>query len=113
MTITNHEQEPVVSVRAVSRTIGQHVILDACSFDVARGEVVVIIGPSGAGKTTLLRTINHLEPIDSGEVLVAGVHVGYRVKNGVLVEGGARFVTISQKGYDEAEEEQNRHAASG
>ena len=90
MMSTDQEQEPVVSVRAVSRTIGQNVILDACSFDVARGEVVVIIGPSGAGKTTLLRTINHLEPIDSGEVVVAGVHVGYRVKNGVLVEGSAR-----------------------
>src|SRR5918996_5467921 len=43
-----------------------------------RGEVVVIIGPSGAGKTTLLRSLNHLEPVDSGEVLIGGVPIGHR-----------------------------------
>jgi polar amino acid transport system permease protein len=40
--------------------------------------VVFLIGPSGSGKTTLLRTINHLETVDEGEILIGGEHVGYR-----------------------------------
>jgi polar amino acid transport system permease protein len=44
---------------------------------VNRGEVVVIMGPSGSGKSTLLRMVNHLEPVDWGEITVDGKHVGY------------------------------------
>ena len=44
---------------------------------VHNGEVVVIMGPSGSGKSTLLRLINHLEPLDWGEITVHGEHVGY------------------------------------
>ena len=43
-----------------------------------RGQVVVLIGPSGAGKTTLLRSLNHLEEVDTGEVLIGGVPIGHR-----------------------------------
>ena len=44
---------------------------------VRTGEVVVIMGPSGSGKSTLLRLINHLEPLDWGEITVHGRYVGY------------------------------------
>lgn len=44
--------------------------LDGLSIDVARGEVVVVIGPSGSGKSTLLRSVNHLEKLDSGEIWI-------------------------------------------
>ncbi len=46
--------------------------LKGASLAVARGEVVVIIGPSGSGKSTLLRTLNGLEPITGGEIVVDG-----------------------------------------
>ena len=69
---------PVVSVRGVSCTLGGRKILDNVSLDVERGQVVVLIGPSGAGKTTLLRSLNHLEEVDDGEILIAGVPIGHR-----------------------------------
>ena len=43
------------------------------TFDIEQGELVVIVGPSGSGKSTLCRTINRLETIDSGEILIDGV----------------------------------------
>ena len=55
-------------------------------MDVGRGEVVVVIGPSGSGKSTLLRCINHLERLDFGYIYVDGALVGYRMKDGKLVE---------------------------
>jgi polar amino acid transport system ATP-binding protein len=45
------------------------------NLEIAKGEVVVICGPSGAGKSTLLRTINKLEPIDDGEIIVDGMYL--------------------------------------
>ena len=61
---------PIVSVRNATCTLGGRTVLDDVSLDVMRGEVVVVIGPSGAGKTTLLRSLNHLEELDSGDVLI-------------------------------------------
>ena len=43
------------------------------SLEIEEGEVVVIIGPSGSGKSTLLRSINHLEAVNSGEIIVDGI----------------------------------------
>jgi len=48
-----------------------HVLRDV-STTVDRGEVIVLIGPSGSGKSTLCRTINRLEPIDSGSIVIDG-----------------------------------------
>jgi polar amino acid transport system ATP-binding protein len=78
MSVTTEVEAPIVRVQGVSRTLGGRLVLDDISLDVMRGEVVVIIGPSGAGKTTLLRSLNHLEPVDSGEVLIGGVPIGHR-----------------------------------
>src|SRR5690349_23540175 len=77
-TATTSSTEPVVSVRQVSCTLGGRKVLDDISLDVMRGQVVVLIGPSGAGKTTLLRSLNHLEEVDAGEVVIAGVPIGHR-----------------------------------
>lgn len=68
---------PVVSVRAACCSLGGRRVLDDVNLDVQRGEVVVLIGPSGAGKTTLLRSLNHLETLDSGEVLIGGESIAH------------------------------------
>jgi polar amino acid transport system ATP-binding protein len=77
-TMTATSTAPVVSVQRASCTLGGRKVLDDVSLDVMRGQVVVIIGPSGAGKTTLLRSLNQLEPVDSGEILIGGVPIGHR-----------------------------------
>jgi polar amino acid transport system ATP-binding protein len=50
-------------------------VLKNINLEIAKGEVIVICGPSGAGKSTLLRTINKLEPIDDGEIIVDGMYL--------------------------------------
>jgi len=59
-------------MRAVEKHFGDLHVLRTINLTVHRGEVVVVIGPSGSGKSTLCRTINRLETIDSGEILVDG-----------------------------------------
>lgn len=78
VSVTTEVEAPIVQVQGVSRTLGSRLVLDDVSLDVMRGEVVVIIGPSGAGKTTLLRSLNNLEQVDSGEILIGGVPIGHR-----------------------------------
>jgi glutamate transport system ATP-binding protein len=56
----------------VNKTFGGVRALRDVDLTVDRGEVVVVIGPSGSGKSTLCRTINRLEPIDSGRIMVDG-----------------------------------------
>ncbi|GAA1528451.1 amino acid ABC transporter ATP-binding protein [Nocardioides humi] len=64
--------EPLVELSDVQKWYGGLHVLQDINLSVARGEVVVVIGPSGSGKSTLCRTINRLEPIDSGQILVDG-----------------------------------------
>ncbi|ANH38255.1 Glutamine transport ATP-binding protein GlnQ [Nocardioides dokdonensis FR1436] len=61
-----------LQIREVHQSYGQTEVLKGVSLDVARHEVVCLIGASGSGKSTLLRCINGLETIDSGEILVDG-----------------------------------------
>ena len=68
------------------KRFGKLEVLRGITMDVARGQVVVIVGPSGSGKSTLLRCINHLERLDIGYIYVDGELVGYREKDGRLIE---------------------------
>ncbi|MDQ2962648.1 MAG: amino acid ABC transporter ATP-binding protein [Pseudomonadota bacterium] len=63
----------MISARRVGKSYGDHRVLDAVNLEVAKGEVVCIIGPSGSGKSTLLRCINGLEHYDEGEIEIDGV----------------------------------------
>ncbi len=77
---------PMVRVIDAHKRFGKLEVLRGVDLDVARGEVVVLLGASGSGKTTLLRTINHLETLDTGRIYVDGELVGYREVNGKLIE---------------------------
>ena len=63
---------PVVSLKGVNKHYGPLHVLRDIDLDVHRGEVVVVLGPSGSGKSTMCRTINRLETIDNGEILING-----------------------------------------
>ena len=77
---------PMVRCIDVHKKYGKLEVLRGFTMDVGHGEVVVVIGPSGSGKSTLLRCINHLERLDFGYIYVDGALVGYREKNGTLIE---------------------------
>jgi len=66
----------MISLKQVSKWYGAFQVLDNCSTQVGKGEVVVVCGPSGSGKSTLIKTVNGLEPIQQGEILVDGISVG-------------------------------------
>jgi polar amino acid transport system ATP-binding protein len=78
--------EPMVKAEGVHKSFGRLEVLRGISLEVARGEVMCIIGPSGSGKSTFLRTINHLEKINRGRLWVDGELVGYRERGGKLHE---------------------------
>ena len=63
---------PMVRMAGVDKHFGDLHVLRDIDLEVARGEVVVVLGPSGSGKSTLCRAINRLEPIDSGTVEIDG-----------------------------------------
>ena len=66
------KQTPVIELRDVDKHYGDLHVLKNINLEVDKGEVLVIIGPSGSGKSTLCRTINRLETIDSGQILIEG-----------------------------------------
>lgn len=69
---TNTQQRPLVQLEGVNKHYGKLHVLKDINLTVNQGEVVVIIGPSGSGKSTLCRTINRLETIDDGTILIDG-----------------------------------------
>ncbi|RFA11382.1 ectoine/hydroxyectoine ABC transporter ATP-binding protein EhuA [Subtercola boreus] len=87
----------MVDARAVHKAYGSNQVLKGVDLTVQQGEVVCLIGPSGSGKTTLLRTLNHLETVDDGIILIDGDLVGYRQDGEKLYELPEREVAVRRR----------------
>ncbi|WP_323137895.1 amino acid ABC transporter ATP-binding protein [Nocardia sp. alder85J] len=81
---------PMIRADRVCKNFGTLRVLKGVSLEVARGEVLCVIGPSGSGKSTFLRCVNHLEQVDAGRLYVDGDLIGYREKGGRLYEMSPR-----------------------
>jgi len=101
---TGWQSEAMISLRNLRVSYGEHEILHGISFDVQRGETLVILGGSGSGKSTLLRTLVGLETPTSGEIWLKGKNIAaisaaemdeIRKKVGMSFQGGALFGSMS------------------
>jgi len=63
----------MIEIKNVSKWYGSFQVLTDCTTHISKGEVVVVCGPSGSGKSTLIKTVNGLEPIQKGDIIVDGV----------------------------------------
>jgi len=98
------QSEAMISLRNLRVSYGEREILHGISFDVKRGETLVILGGSGSGKSTLLRTLVGLEIPTSGEIWIKGKNIAaisasemdeIRKKVGMSFQGGALFGSLS------------------
>ena len=64
--------EHMIQIKNVSKWYGPVQVLQDCNVNINKGDVVVVCGPSGSGKSTLIKTVNGLEPIQKGEIIVNG-----------------------------------------
>ena len=60
----------MISLENISKWYGQFQVLKNCTTKVGKGEVVVVCGPSGSGKSTLIKTVNGLEPVQQGKIII-------------------------------------------
>jgi glutamate/aspartate transport system ATP-binding protein len=65
----------MIDIKNVSKWYGSFQVLTDCTTSVQKGEVVVVCGPSGSGKSTLIKTVNALEPIQKGDIVVDGISI--------------------------------------
>ena len=65
----------MIEMKNVSKWYGAVQVLTDCSVNIAKGDVVVVCGPSGSGKSTLIKTVNALEPVQKGSIVVDGISV--------------------------------------
>jgi glutamate transport system ATP-binding protein len=70
--VTTAVATPMIAMHNVDKHFGQLHVLKHIELEVPAGQVLIVLGPSGSGKSTLCRTINRLEPIDSGEIAIDG-----------------------------------------
>ncbi|UJW31480.1 amino acid ABC transporter ATP-binding protein [Saccharothrix sp. AJ9571] len=90
-------EDPLLRAVGVRKRYGSAEVLRGIDLSVRKGQVVCLLGPSGAGKSTFLRCVNHLEPIDGGQVWVDGEPIGFRERNGKLYELREREVAKQRR----------------
>jgi len=71
----------MIEIKNVSKAYGSFKVLTNCTTNVEKGDVVVVCGPSGSGKSTLIKTVNGLEPFQSGDIVVDGVSLSDKKTN--------------------------------
>jgi glutamate/aspartate transport system ATP-binding protein len=71
----------MIALEKVSKWYGKFQVLNDCSTEINKGEVVVVCGPSGSGKSTLIKCVNGLETFQQGEIFVNGTSVGQAKTN--------------------------------
>jgi phospholipid/cholesterol/gamma-HCH transport system ATP-binding protein len=100
-------QDPIISARDLCVRYGELEVLHGISFEVRRGETLVVMGGSGSGKSTTLRTLVGLEKVSSGQVLINGVDIStagaremdaIRKRIGLAFQGGALIGSLSVGG---------------
>ena len=91
----------MIKLEKVNKWYGAHHVLKDVDLSVSRGEVLVVCGPSGSGKSTMIRTINRLEPIEKGRILIDGADIYAKGANlnalritVVVTYGGNQSITL-------------------
>ena len=77
----------MINISNLDKFYGNFQVLKNCNTYIEKGSVVVICGPSGSGKSTYIRTLNRLEPHDSGRIIIDGIELNDDVKNLVQLRG--------------------------
>lgn len=85
-----------VDIHNATKAYGDREVLRGIDLTVRKGTVTVILGPSGSGKSTLLRSINHLEKLDEGYVIVGGDLIGVKVQGDRLKELSEKQILLQR-----------------
>jgi glutamate/aspartate transport system ATP-binding protein len=71
----------MIDIKNISKWYGSFQVLTDCTTTINKGDVVVVCGPSGSGKSTLIKTVNALEPIQKGDIVVDGTSISDKKTN--------------------------------
>lgn len=90
--IQSTEVQPIVRYRKVTKSFGEHTVLNELDLDILPGEVIALIGPSGSGKTTIARLLMTLEQPTSGTIEINGEMLWHEEKRGKLVPASEKHL---------------------
>lgn len=93
---------PALELQNIHKAYGSHAVLKGVNLTVGAGDVISIIGPSGSGKTSLIRTVNALERLDRGEIVLFGESylLGAAPQDAVQVRQGIRRIGMVFQGFN-------------